>query len=64
MFDFRYSFSTFEFYALLVFIPVLVLFLSNVPFVQRIPLETAWLMMADKNETATAELNAAELQKI
>ena len=35
---------------LLLFIPVLVLFLSNVPFIQRIPMEKAIAMMKE-NET-------------
>lgn len=49
-FDFRYSFILLSPMRILLFIPVLVLFLSNVPFVQRIPLETALLMMADKKD--------------
>lgn len=34
----------------LLFIPVLVLFLSNVPFVQRMPMEQALMIMRDSKE--------------
>lgn len=43
-------FSIFESMRLLLFIPILVLFLSNVPFIQRIPLEKAIATM-EKNGT-------------